>query len=105
MKSDWQLIETDRVLYKSAFYNNFVRLGGRHLAHLSPKHMIHVAALYIESIDDGGIFKDINKKFQYRIEGLPDPIMDYHAVNKRYIDGDNTIVRHNKDNDFNNKKI
>ena len=80
-KKDRQFIETDRVLYNS----KKVRLE-ESSSNPSPYDKIDVGALYIESIDGDGVFKDINMSFQYGIESLPDPINGYHAANKRYAD-------------------
>ena len=85
LKNDWQLVESDRVLFNSTVFNIFVRLEGNS-ANLSPNDNIDFAAFYIESIDGGGVFKDINVKFQYRVAGMPDPFNGYHAANKRYAD-------------------
>ena len=59
---------------------------------------------YIES----NIEEDIDMKNQYSIKNLPDPISITEACNKNYIDNiidELSIVRNNKDNDFNNNNL
>ena len=59
---------------------------------------------YIES----NIEEDIDLKNQNRIKNSPDPISITEACNKNYIDNaldEVSLVRNNKDNDFNNNKL
>ena len=59
---------------------------------------------YIES----NIEEDIDLKNQYRIKNLPDPANLQDACNKNYVDNafdEISIVRNNKDNDFNNYNL
>ena len=64
----------------------------------------HLRNNYTES----DIEEDIGLKNQYRIKNLSDPISIKEAVSKNYVDKKidlPSLVRNNKDNDFNNHNI
>ena len=79
------------------------------LSSLSVGETVEIAALYIEALNTSDqINENIDLKFQHKVINSDNPTNEYDLVTKNYVDGNinnNTIVRNNKNNNFNNKLL
>ena len=101
---DFQLIESTATHTDVNEFNVFIDLSL-----LSVDETVEIAALYIEALNTSDqINENIDIKFQHKVINSDDPTNEYDLVTKRYVDNkvnNNTIVRNNKNNNFNNKLL
>ena len=101
---DFKLIESTATHTNAKEFNVFIDLSS-----LAINETVEIAALYIEALNTSDqINENIDLKFQHKVINSDNPTNEYDLVNKKYVDNNinnNTIVRNNQVNNFNNNII